>query len=1345
MLDFLLVSTRSPKKDVVEIYPKFIVKTSSDLMIRGHDFYAIWIESKGTWSTREQDAIDLIDSELDKFAEENKDKYSEFRVKILHLWDSEYGMVDRCQKQMPDSFHMLDEKLIFSNMPTCKEDYASKRLSYPLEKGETPAYDKLMSVLYSPDEQKKIEWAIGSIVTGDSVAIQKFLVLYGAAGTGKSTVLNIIQQLFEGYYSVFDAKSLGSSNNAFALEAFKTNPLVAIQHDGDLSRIEDNTRLNSLVSHEWMTVNEKFKSTYASRFKCFLFMGTNKPVKITDSKSGLIRRLIDVSPTGRKLSAQEYKATVRQIKFELGPIAWHCKEVYENNRDLYDDYIPTSMLGASNDFYNFMMDSYRVFKKNDGTTMSAAWEMYDNYCKEAKVQYPYTQRIFKEELKSYFWEFQERFDTEDGDRLRSYYKGFRTDRFEKSIREVKKDDGPVTWLSLRKQKSNLDKEYANCPAQLATETEKPKTAWSKVKTVLADIDTSLTHYVKPPSNHIVIDLDLVDEDGNKSLELNLAEAAKWPVTYAEVSKSGCAIHLHYIYNGDVSKLAEKVKDHVEIKKFTGGSSLRRKLTKCFNHDIAIISSGLPLKGEKQLVNVEQIKSEKGLRKLIIRNLNKEIHPGTKPSIDFIKKILDDAYASGLSYDVSDMYNALMAFAAQSTNHPDFCMSMVDKMKLASEKPIESEKEENENDPIIFYDVEVFPNLFVICYKTYGDGKRVTKLISPSPAEVERLIQHKLVGFNDRKYDRHIIYARWLGYSEEELYKLSKSIIQDGKGHFPEAYGLGYTDVYDFSSKKQSLKKFEIELGIHHQELGLPWDQPVPEELWEKVADYCCNDVIATEAVFEARKADFVAREILADVAGMTVNDTTNSLTTRIIFGKERNPQSQFNYRDMGDSNAISKEATESRISNAFSYDPEEVRDLDEFTVFDSNYKPIFPGYTYSYGKSIYRGEEVGEGGYVYAEPGIHLNVALLDIASMHPSSIVAEELFGKTYTARFEEILKARIAIKHKDFEKAKKMLGGKLAKYLTDEESAADLAQALKIAINSVYGLTSATFDNPFRDIRNKDNIVAKRGALFMVNLKHEVQKRGFTVAHIKTDSIKIPNATPEIIKFVMDYGRIYGYNFEHEATYDRFCLVNKADYIAKYKDGKHAGEWTATGAQFQVPYIFKTLFTHEPIVFDDLCETKSVTKGEIFLDMNEDLPDVSDMEKELKKAKDKFAHGTLSDTSYDEIKQRLEPEIAKGHNYIYVGRVGRFCPIKSGCGGGVLYRVQDGRYYAVTGTSGYRWLESEIVKNLGKEGDIDETYYISLAEEAKRAIYEYGDFEIFTSETGLSDFMNPPEPLPF
>ena len=1328
MLDFLMVSTRKTKEGY-EIYPKFIINNkTTDLMIRGKDFYAIWDAERGLWSTDEQDVIRLVDQVVGQYAEEFRKK-SESQARVLYMWDAESGMIDAwhkyCQKQMRDSYHMLDEKLIFSNTETNKKDYASKRLNYPLEPGECPAYEKLISTLYSETERLKIEWAIGAVLSGDSKKIQKFLVFYGEGGTGKSTILNIIQQLFEGYYAVFDAKALGSPNNQFALEAFKTNPLVAIQHDGDLSGIQDNTRLNSLVSHEEMTVNEKFKGTYTNRFKCFLFLGSNKPVKITDAKSGLIRRLIDVSPTGNKLSRKEYNAVTKQISFELGAIASHCLDVYLDDPGRYDDYIPIEMMGASNDFYNFILDSFSTFKKEDGTTLKAAWEMYKTYCDDAKVPYPFSQRNFKEELKNYFKEFNERYATEDGTRIRSYYSGFRTDRFEThNERKKKKEIVKPKLIQFDAIESIFDKERSDCPAQYANSQGIPSNKWEKAKRKLSDLDTSKLHFVKPPSNHIVIDFDICDKDGNKNFDLNVEEASKWPPTYAELSKSGQGIHLHYIYSGDPSKLSRVYDDRIEVKVFTGDSSLRRKLTKCNNLPIATISSGLPLKGDDgKMVNFKGVKSEKALRTLIKRNLNKEIHASTKCSIDFIHTILEDAYNSDMCYDVSDMKNAVLAFAANSSNQSDYCLKLVAKMQFKSEE--QSLPDDDENVSLVFYDVEVFPNLFLVNWKLQGEGKPVIRMINPKPSEIEELMRFRLVGFNCRRYDNHILYARLMGYTNEQLYNLSQSIVNgERNAFFGEAYNVSYTDVYDFAATKQSLKKWEIELGIHHQELGLPWDQPVPEEMWTKVAEYCDNDVIATEAVFDHLKADFTARQILADVAGMTVNDTTNSLTTRIIFGKNRKPQDQFNYRDMGDEKVGYGVKVESIDNIPF----------DDFTMFDKSNRPIFPGYKYDAGKSTYRGEEVGEGGYVYAEPGIHTNVALLDIASMHPASIIAEQLFGPEFTKRFQEIRDARIAIKHKDFDTAKKMLNGALAKYLDDEQMAKDLAQALKIAINSVYGLTSAKFDNPMRDPRNKDNIVAKRGALFMINLKHEVQKRGFTVAHIKTDSIKIPNATPEIIKFVSEYGAMYGYTFEHEATYDRMCLVNDAVYIAKYQDG----DWTATGAQFAVPYVYKTLFTREPIEFADMCEAKSVTSA-LYLDMNENLEDVSEWEKlkllrntrgdQLSKKDDELlaAFKDISDEEIDSV-------IATGHNYKFVGKVGRFCPIKPGCGGGELLReckdkYGNVKYASATGAKGFRWLESEMVKTLKKEKDIDRSYYDKLVDGAIETISQYGDFEWFTS----------------
>lgn len=423
----------------------------------------------------------------------------------------------------------------------------------------------------------------------------------------------------------------------------------------------------------------------------------------------------------------------------------------------------------------------------------------------------------------------------------------------------------------------------------------------------------------------------------------------------------------------------------------------------------------------------------------------------------------------------------------------------------------------------------------------------------------------------------------------------------------------------------------------------------------------------------------------------------------------------------------------------------------------------FPGYELVYDKeskkyrNMYRGTDVGFGGYVYSNPGMYSNVALLDISSMHPHSIIAMNCFGE-YTSHFKDLLDARIAIKHGDYESARKMLNGRLAPYLDDESKAKELAQATKIAINSVYGLTSARFNNPFRDERNKNNIVALRGALTMRTLQDEVESRGYTIVAIRTDSIKIANATKEIVDFCMEFAKKYAYTFEFETVYDRMCQINDADYIARYQTAeecekiygtipddnkKNGGKWTATGAKFQVPYVFKTLFSKETIDFSDLCETKEV-KTAIYLDKNEGLPDVS-LYENLRGIRSRLRNIGIQDLTKKEIHSlefyehisddELADEIAKGHEYSFIGKVGNFCPIKPGCGGGELVRMAKDtagnvKYDAVTGTKGYRWLESEYVKSLEKEADIDRTYYQRLMDDAVETISQYGDFERFVAD---------------
>lgn len=1273
-MDFYQIKEREgAKKATLDVYPDFKVVRSKDLMVRGRSFYAIWDEENGLWSTDEFDVQRLVDEDLTKY-EVRTPGIFEVHRKFLgnfstHTWLQFRNYVSSLQ----DNFHELDTHLTFKNTVVKKEDYVSRRLSYDLSPGDISAWDEILHTLYGSEERKKIEWAIGSIVAGDSVSIQKFLVFYGAAGTGKGTILNIIQMLFEGYVASFVARDLTGGNNSFALEAFKTNPLVAIDHDGDMSKIQDNTKLNSVVSHEWMLINEKNKPQYRARFNAMVMVGSNSPVKITDAKSGLIRRLIDVQPTGNLIAPRKYQALMSQIQFELGAIAHHCLEVYRSmGKDFYSGYRPVEMMLQTDVFFNFIEAHYDIFRAQDGVTLGQAYELYKVFCEESDIEYRLPRYKLREELKNYFEHFEDRAVLPDGERVRSWYSVFNAERFKQKAPEEK-----AFSLVMDDTESLLDEMLSDFPAQYSKSGGTPQKYWTKeprlnangeefipeddqvCSTKLSDLDTSKEHYVKPPLNHIVIDFDLTDPEGNKSAERNLEAASTWPPTYAEFSKSGSGIHLHYIYDGDPTELSRVYDDGIEIKVFTGNLSLRRMLSACNNVPVATLNSGLPLK-EKKVINEDQIKSEKALRDLINRNLRKEIHPGTKPSVDFIHKILEDAYATDLAYDVTDMRQRILNFASGSTNQALTCIKLVQTMKFKSEDKIEALPDLPKDEREVIFDVEVFPNLFVVCWKYKGDvddqgNPRVVKMINPSPQAIEKLMSMKLVGFNCRRYDNHILYGRYMGYDNAALYKLSMNIINNAPGApFGEAYNISYTDIYDYASQKKGLKKWQIELGLPHVELGLPWDEPVPKELWDKVAEYCANDVITTDQVHQHLEPDFIARQILADLSGLSLNHTTQAHAAKIVFGDDRKPQSKFVYTDLSE---------------------------------------MFPGYQYEFGKSTYRGEITGEGGYVYAEPGMYTDVALLDIASMHPTSIEELNAFGE-YTENFSTIKRARIAIKRGEIDDAKKMFGGKLARYLTDPEQMEALAYALKIVINIVYGLTSAKFDNAFRDPRNIDNIVAKRGALFMIELKHAVQEQGFTVAHIKTDSIKIPNATKEIIEFVMEFGEKYGYTFEHEETYEKFCLVNDAVYIAKTKQGRKPPHWTATGAQFQHPYVFKTLFSKEKVVFRDKCEEKHVTTA-LYLDFEgEDVP---------------MALGT----------EQLR----------FIGRDGLFCPIKPGAGGATLLRKKDDKFYAVGGTKGYRWLEAETVKELHKEPDIDMSYFDKLVNEAVDTISKFGDFEWFAA----------------
>lgn len=1490
MVDFALIDDRQFIKDTRIIKPKFVIKMSlKDLMTQGGELYAVWDQDENRWVTG-NDAFDFVVRILDNAMDEKANEYRAQGgvVAVNYMWDSDSKSMDRflkyVKKQMPsNNFHPLDDKLVFEDQVTTREDYSSKCLPYALKEGDFSSYDELISTLYDPDNRRKLEWAIGAVISGDSKRIQKFIVLYGEAGSGKSTILNIIQMLFEGYWKTFDSKALGQSNAEFALESFKTNPLVAIQHDGDLSKIEDNTRLNSLVSHEPMEINAKFEKKYSMVFHSFMFIGTNSPVKITNAKSGLIRRLIDVHPTGNKIPKKRYNHLMNQIKFELGAIASHCLSVYEElGENYYDDYTPIEMMAATNDFYDFIEHNYDHYKEADIVTLTEAWKSYGDYCEFANA-YKLTYRIFRTELRNYFTDFKES-ATIDGKRVRNVYSGFRTERFESKKKgendggggngtgnitdsSLGSDNNPVNnWLIFSEQESLFDNRAAAWPSQYEKDYGKggqPEKAWKDVKTTLSEIVTSETHYVNPPVDIpiVMIDFDKKNKDGKKDLDLNIKAASKFKPTYAELSKSGGGIHLYYFWEGcPLDDLSSMYETDVEVKIFNKeGSAIRRKLTMCNNLDISTLSSGLPKKGaKKRMVDWRGIENEKMLISMIEKNLRKEYHEDTSSSINYINALLDEAYESDMAYNIPpEMRHRILDFAMKSTNQADRCCAVVANMKFQSKDEPERRhievKHKDPDDPrMLVIDIEIYkpdpetnnPGLFLICWKILGTPMtpdNVVAMENPKPHEIQQLLdEFELMGFNILEYDCQMIWAASRGDNNDQLYNLSYSMINLNRNDVKnrKAKEMVGVDVYEYTKaagEGMGLKKWEIKLsalsqhtdaelkkmgysddqikaiGVFrqfatHKEMDIPWDQPAPLDKWDEIKQYCKNDVLSTEAVYWFTQNYFKARlfqvDLVKAIHGSKIQafprDTANTLSKRTIFGLEKNPQKEFNYRNLAEPVGSDRyEEYLEKFGKDYQFRVWNEKGLPEFRdyvpgeVLPSGWSilPFFPGYTFDRfapkgKKSFFMDDYGGEGGRTYSKPGIYLNVYDGDIASQYPHSIMAEVLFGPRYTKIFSDIVKARIAVKHKDFEKAGKYLNGALKPYLNDE-SAPGLAQALKIIINSIYGLTSASFTNEFKDDRNIDNIVAKRGNLFMRVLQDQIEKMGYEVCHIKTDSIKVANADQKVKDFIIKFGREYGYEFETEAEFSKFALLNDAAYVGKINGGK----WVFKADEFKQPVVRKSLFTHEPIVFEDYCMTFS-TKDALYLDLNEGLPNIdAEYEASVKKNErlrkkvrkllienvnegisdnwifsfqegDERAQKYLKDNPdtdkklvdtlcelWDENRNLLNLDNRKGlgHRYKFVGKIGQFTPVKDGTGGGYLYRIgASGKPCAVGGTNGYRWLESSEIKRSQIEERVDLDYFRKLVDQAKDDICNLPgnvDFEWFSSNDDSFGFINIPE----
>lgn len=1203
------------------VRPGFVHGDVKDLITRGGVFYAFW--NGDHWSTDLNEMAASIDREVYTELENQKKLHPDMEISVGTFRDDDSGIRKKFEnytKLQQTSDKAFNTTIFFKDDEVERDDYATTKLDYNPTPGESPNFDYLLESLYDEEEIEKILWFMGATLTNSMHKIQKFMYLYGGKGTGKGTVIDIFKRLFQDYYAEIDLAKL-TGGGEFATSQIQELP-VLVDADSDISRIKQDVNLLKLTAHEPLTVNQKYQKQYEVTFGGLLITASNQRYQVANIDSGINRRAVVVKPKNGHIPYDKYKEATEKIKYELPAIAdraikWFGQEgpaKYENEVDI-------QMMENTDHIFSFVRET--AVTLGDTVTLKKAAELYKLYLEDIGFDTRGYKRKIKVELQRYYKEFYEQMRI-DGAMVKNVFVGFKHDLVFPDEQKKPVDDEHDDTMVLEEQPSVFNSIAKDYPAQLANADGNPKMKWDNVQTVLKDIDSRKLHYVQVPMNHIVIDLDLRDKEGNKDLNKNLEAAKLFPDTYAELSQSGNGLHLHYLYDGDPSELSSIYKDNIEIKVYSGKQALRRRLSKCNDLNVEHIGTGLPLKKKKVEGMYKDVSTmtwtEKTMKSAIENNLMKKYHADTTSSMHFIEKIFNDAEAQGLKYDMRGLQQSIMVFASKSTNHAKENIKIAAKLKYTNQEE-ETNVVENKIDTRIykdeelyFYDIEVFPNVLIVVYKKFGDD-HVTTLFNPSSEQIEEIMSKPLVGFNVRRYDNHIMYGRLLGETNLQLFQRSQKIINGtGGGFVNNAYDLHYADIYEYTTKKQSLKKWEVELNLIHDEFEFPFDQPLDKSLWDRAAEYCANDVFASEKVFLATKEDYDAKLILSIISGTSPSTTTRFQAQAWLFGDDKRPQEKFVYTDLS---------------------------------------TIFPGYKFEFGKSSYMGEDPSEGGYVYSEPGVYKDVMELDVESMHPSSAINLNYFGP-YTKRYEDLKTTRIYVKHHEFDKASEMFGGALKPYL-NEDTADALAYALKIIINIVYGLSSAKFDNAFRHPKNVDNIIAKRGALFMITLKHKLQDAGYKVIHIKTDSIKVPNIDDKAVELITDFGKEYGYNIAPVHVFEKMALVNKAVLIGKVEENKRwkdSGKWEAVGAQFADPFVFKTLFSHESLDEKDFAETKEV----------------------------------------------------KSHMYLGEKFIGRVAEVYASKTGEELKRANGDGLASVTGTKGYQW---KLFSEYGGKDDVDMSYY--------------------------------------
>lgn len=206
----------------------------------------------------------------------------------------------------------------------------------------------------------------------------------GIGGSGKSTFLNIIKQLFANDYITIPLSQL----SGFALADATSHRLICSDEIG--AKDLDSDVLKQMISKQSIYVNKKYAGTYQAKCQAALFYCCNKAPIIDISDTGLLRRIVYYERNEKIVNPnvlmKEHKFTYSEL-LAIAHAAWLTES--DTWRDEFKDETRKYLL-KNNSVYQALNHANKYFNRSD-----ISYKEYTDICKIIGKK-PYSMETFEE-------------------------------------------------------------------------------------------------------------------------------------------------------------------------------------------------------------------------------------------------------------------------------------------------------------------------------------------------------------------------------------------------------------------------------------------------------------------------------------------------------------------------------------------------------------------------------------------------------------------------------------------------------------------------------------------------------------------------------------------------------------------------------------------------------------------------------------------------------------------------------------------------------------------------------------------------------------------------------------